>query len=313
MTCESVKASLPLLHYGELSFDEEERIELHLESCGGCREHLAKLGSIGRLFDDHRMEPSAAVLEANRAALRAKLVAEGAARRNRSSFAWSFGGFRHWFDFEWASLNWRPAGALALLALGFFGGRVADRLPLPGNTLSMAGFSQDPVASMVRYVEPGQAGRVQIVVDETRQRIISGRLEDEPIRRLLVAAAKDSADPGLRGESMEILKSRPESAEIRGVLIYALQHDTNDGVRLKALEGLRRFASDPEVSRALAKVLLTDTNPGVRTQAIDLLTQSRESQVVGVLQELMDREGNGYVRQRCQKALREMKASEVAY
>ena len=59
----------------------------------------------------------------------------------------------------------------------------------------------------------------------------------------------------------------------------------------------------------LATVLLNDDNPGVRTQAIDLLVQSKEPDVAGVLQELVRREDNNYVRSRSQRALNEMKAS----
>jgi hypothetical protein len=35
--------------------------------------------------------------------------------------------------------------------------------------------------------------------------------------------------------------------------------------------------------------------------------------MVSVLQELMDKEDNGYIRMRCQKALREMNASVESY
>jgi hypothetical protein len=63
------------------------------------------------------------------------------------------------------------------------------------------------------------------------------------------------------------------------------------------------------VRRVLAEVLLKDDNPGLRTQAIELLTQSHDREMVGVLQELMGREDNDYIRLRTQRALREMKAS----
>ena len=87
------------------------------------------------------------------------------------------------------------------------------------------------------------------------------------------------------------------------------EHDTNAGVRLKALEALRPSAADPETRQALAEVLLKDENPGVRTQAVDLLTSKREPELVGVLQEIMTRENNNYVRMKCQRALNEMNAS----
>jgi HEAT repeat protein len=146
-------------------------------------------------------------------------------------------------------------------------------------------------------------------VEETSQRTLSGATKDEPIRRLLLSAARDSADPGVRVESMEILKASAATTEVRHALIYALEHDSNPGVRLKALEGLKDFAQERETRKALTQALLADNNPGIRTQAIDLLVQNKEPAMVGVLQELMQKEDNNYVRLRCRKALLEMNAS----
>jgi len=42
--CEEVRGQFALLLYSELSFDEEERIESHLDGCAECRaalDHLA--------------------------------------------------------------------------------------------------------------------------------------------------------------------------------------------------------------------------------------------------------------------------------
>ena len=147
------------------------------------------------------------------------------------------------------------------------------------------------------------------MMDETRQRIISGSLEDLAIQRVLLAAASDAADPGLRVESMDILKSGADSSEVRLVLLQALRQDPNAGVRLKAIEGLKSFSAEPEVRKVLADVLLTDENPGVRTQAIDLLVQHKGAGMAGLLQEALYSDNNEYVRQRCQKALRDMNAS----
>ena len=177
--------------------------------------------------------------------------------------------------------------------------------------LGALGFGREaaPAVSRVRYVEPDASGQVQIVFDETRQRVLKGRLDEEPVRRLLLAAAKDPTDAGLRVETIDILKMQAASTEVRQALLYALQNDTSSGVRLKALEGLRAFATQPETRKALAHVVLADDNPGVRTQAIDLLVQHMEQDTIGVLQQLLRKEDNSYVRERSQKALRERKAS----
>lgn len=283
MNCETILRQLPLLPYGELSFDEEEQVHQHLEICAACRAELTRVERLHAACDTTVLEPDATLLADNRRALRRGV----AALLPRPRFAW-------------LSLLLKPAGAVALVALGFFGARLA---PPP------AAAPFEPVASRVRYVEPNNQGQVQIVLEETRQRVMSGDMQDAGIRRLLLAAARESSDPGVRVETMDLLKSQGQSVEVRRALLHAVQHDTNAGVRLKALEGLRNFASDEDTRRVLAQVLLTDTNPGVRTQAVDLLTASNEPDIVGVLQELMAREENNYVRLKCQKALHEMNAS----
>jgi HEAT repeat protein len=110
-------------------------------------------------------------------------------------------------------------------------------------------------------------------------------------------------------ESIEILKNYSESDQVRAALIQALTHDANPGVRLKAIEGLKGMASYPDVRQTLARVLQSDENAGVRIQAIDLLVQQRDDAIVGILQGLIGRENNNYVRMRCKNALEEMNAS----
>ncbi len=165
----------------------------------------------------------------------------------------------------------------------------------------------------MRYIEPGQSNRVQLVIEETRQRQVDGPITEDRIRRLLLDAAKDPADAGVRVESMDLLQSEGDAADIRNTMLYALEHDPNAGVRLKALDGLRRFAMDAPTRETLSHVLLTDENPGVRTGAIDMLVEHKEDQMVGVLQELLHREDNGYVRQSCERALHDLNASVETY
>ncbi len=119
--------------------------------------------------------------------------------------------------------------------------------------------------------------------------------------------------PGCASSRWILLKNQPQSAEVRRALLYAVQHDANAGVRLKALDGLKDFADDPETRQVLTQVLLKDDNPGVRTQVIDLLIQKHTNAMVGVLQELMMKEDNDYIRMRVQKTLREMNASVETY
>ena len=301
MNCEEAKKQLAVYLYGELSFDEEEALEQHLEACQGCRKDVAAQRRLHEALDQRAEEPPAGLLGQCRRELRYAVRDLAPAAPGRTGGLWQkLGGF-----LAPASGWWKPAGAVALVALGFFSARLTAPTPAGGRT--PAGI--EPVSMRVRTIEPDASGGIQLVVEETRQRVLRGRLEDEPIRQMLLAASRDPQDAGLRVESVDLLKDRPESAEVRRALLAALEHDPNAGVRLKAIEGLKTFSGDPETRRVLARALLEDDNPGIRTQVIDLLVDRKDPSVVGVLQEALKKEDNNYVRLRSQRALREMNAS----
>jgi hypothetical protein len=297
MNCDSVKERIALYVYGELAAQEEEELEQHLHGCDRCRTALDRQKALHRGLDSLRMTPPPELLvECRRELFRGKPLP------NKPSLWEAFSGV-------WQALGGaaRPAGALALVALGFFSSRLTTVMqPVPANLASVAG---EPILSTIRSVQPDASGHVQIALDETRRRMITGSLSDGNIQHLMLAAARDESNDGLRVESIEILKSHAATADVRDALLTALRNDPNPGVRFKALDALKGMASQPEVRKTLSYVLQNDQNPGVRIQAIDLLTQQQDSALVGVLQHLVAKESNSYVRQRCEKALEEMNAS----
>ncbi len=309
MKCDEAARMLPLYLYGELDFDEEERLETHLDGCEPCRLAVARQRRMNELLDAAALRVDDGMLTSVRLEARARLKQEP---RLHQSW-WSHVSDMFSIRFAPAPMLAQSLGAIALIALGFLGARVAPLGLSARSGASNVADVLDPAASRVRYVQPGESGQVQIVIEETQRHTLTGRAEDEPIRQWLMTATKDPADAGVRVESVELLKSQCGSADIRNVLLYALQHDPNVGVRLKALDGLKQFASDPETKQVLTRVLLADSSPGVRTQVVDLLVQHREDQMVGVLQELLSRENNGYIRQRCERALHDMNASPETY
>jgi hypothetical protein len=296
MNCEQAAKEIPLLLYDELSFEAEEQLHQHLEQCEGCRQALARERAMHEALDRLEVQISSDVLTKCRRDLRDRL----------SSSAGRSAGWRELWSLltRPITMPWlKPVGALALVALGFGAARMMEQ-PRAADWPAA-----EPLATHVRYLAPDpDSGEVRIVLDETRQRVLTGSPEDAAIQRLVLNAARESSDPGLRVLSMEMLTNRAPSAEVRAALLRAVQTDPIPGVRLKAMEGLKKFGSDPEIRQALASVLLTDDNPGVRIQAIDLLTESREVDAA-VLQELLEKENNNYVRLRCQKALRDRNAS----
>lgn len=308
MNCDTVAKQLPLMLYGELTFDEEEIVQQHVDNCLVCQAELDRTRALHQQFDTIEAEVDPVLLANCRRNLR--IAVSALTDENASRHSWWQRLTAH-LSPHGATWNWfgKPVSALSLVALGFFGSRM---LPTNGGALhfgQMGVADPNPVASRVRFVEPRDSGQIQIVLEETRQRVLSGAMNDDGIRSLLLRAARESADPGVRVETMDLLKGQQESEDVRLALLYALRHDANAGVRLKALEALRPSAADAETRQALAEVLLKDDNPGVRTQAVDLLTLKREPELVGVLQEIMTRESNNYVRMKCQRALSEMNAS----
>jgi hypothetical protein len=310
ITCAEARSQFWLLHYGELTFDEEERVETHLDTCADCREALERERELYPAFDGVAIEPPPSLLRQCRAELAARLESEEpAAQPFRSHAGW-------WEQFTHAltgGMILRPAGALALLAFGFAGARL---MPNFLNSPSLLGVAEAGI-NRVRDVQTTGNGQIRIVVDETHQRTVSGGLDNGRVRALLLEAAKDPNDAGLRQASLTLLHAHAESADVRDALMYALQHDQNAGVRLNAMQGLKPFASQPEVRGALSQTLLSDPNPGIRMQAIDLLTQepsnNMDRQTVGTLQELMLREDNAYLRQRSQEILEAINASTEIY
>ena len=275
MSCDGVRNVLSMLLYGELSFEEEEAVHQHLEGCGNCRAALDREKALHRALDEaEAVTPPDLLLECRRN-LRQGL-GRSAARRGLLGRLWD------WTAQPVPPVLLKPAGALALVALGFF----AARLTAP--EVVQRHSESAPVTEQVGYLEP-------------------------EIQHLLLAAARDSADPSLRLDSMNILRRQTASPDVRETLVRAVRSDPVSGVRLKALEGLMPYTGDPGVQSALAKVVLSDDNPGVRMQAIDILVQHKDVAIAGTLQELLATGQDDYVRERCQSALRAMKASMAAF
>jgi anti-sigma factor RsiW len=303
MTCDAVGKLIPLYYYGELTPEEEDQTEAHVHECGACALRMEAARTLSGALDRRRMEAPAELLDEYRLDLAAAIRGAHAEPARRP--------WRLWMEAAEATLadltRWRqPVGAVALIAIGFFSARLVPS----GSGVSTASVApSEAVFVNVRSAQPDSAGRVRIAYDETRRREVSGAIDNRDIQKLLLAAAHEEDDPGVRVESVGLLKDQAGSGEVRDALMNALLHDSNPGVRLKALEGLKPLATQASVRGALSQALQFDDNDAVRMQAVDLLTLRRDNAMVGVLQNLVQKDDNGYVRLKCEKALKEMNAS----
>jgi hypothetical protein len=309
MNCDSVGQLIPLYFYGELQPEEEDQVEQHLHQCAACTREMDRQRAVSAALDVRAAALPPHLLSECRADLMAAV--QGGAPRLPQARKGPWTLFLEALGSTLDSIRHvpTPVGALALIALGFFCARFTGAWNMPVAGLSTAGVTpSDDVFATVRSVRPDSNGTVQIAFDETRRRTVSGRMDDQAIQKLVLAAAHED-NPSVRVESMDLLKSQPYSNEVRDALINAVSHDPNDGVRLKAVEGLKPLAADPEVRKALSQVLLSDNNPAIRYQVVDLLVAHHDDSVIGVLQGSVQREDNHTVRMKLEKALKDMKAS----
>ena len=108
LNCKNVREQFALLLYGELSFDEEERIESHLDGCAECRAALERQKALHDAVDAAAVTPSPALLSRCREDL-AELLP-----REKPVPGWAL-----WWNqmtSGWKIQFLRPVGAMALLA-----------------------------------------------------------------------------------------------------------------------------------------------------------------------------------------------------
>ena len=246
MTCDSVSKLIPLYFYGELTPDEEDRVEQHLRRVRGVlRARWTGSARWRRRSTAGRPRFRRACSKSCRADLMAADPGRRAARRaRRQKGPWTL--FLEALAPTFASMNRvrQPVGALALVALGFFAARFTGiDTPAcrrrPTSVLRLPTTSSPPCARC----GPILPARCRSPTTRPGGASLTGRTDDQAIQKLLLAAAHEE-NPAVRVESVDLLKERTGSSEVRDALLNALAHDPNAGVRLKALEGLKPLAAD---------------------------------------------------------------------
>jgi len=307
MTCDSVAKLIPLYYYGELTPEEEDRLDEHLPGCAACAAEMERQRALAAALDRRKIEASPLLLEDCRSDLMMAIGGAGdrllpSVNPRPSKSAWTL--FLEALNVSAAGFGRmrQPLGAVALIFLGFVLARFSGSLPSFTGNVAPA-----DVFSTVRSVKPDSAGRVDITYDETHRREVVGRADDPDIQKLLVAGLRDE-NAAVRLQSVGLLTNRAGSPQTVDLLLNALE-DPVDGIRLRALDALQPLAGDPRVTKALSRVLLTDPNSAMRYKAIDMLVAHRDDSVVGVLQNQAQREDDSNVRQKIFKTLKDWNAS----
>ena len=314
MNCEQVKDNLLLYLYNELEEREHEALQVHLESCPSCSRVLEQERRLLDRLDQWRSaDPSDAMLAECRHDLMRSVY------HQQEDLFRDAGWLPAWADvvrvFGSTPRAWQPVAALVLIVVGFYFGRASVDAPVGEASRSdIRSASLIPSETSVGEIQSvdlnPDGGKVEIILEETTRRMVSGATQDPHIRRLLISTVRNYPNSGVRLETLDALRHRVDDREVRTALREAMVRDRNPGVRLKAFEALRVHHAEPDIREALKQVLRHDETPGMRIQVIDSLTQIPDRELIGLLQELVESDQNDYVRLKCRRTLRELNASE---
>jgi hypothetical protein len=298
MKCEWVQENLVFYVYDELADDARHELEQHVERCQECALELAAVRKFrSEVAEFPATEPSPSLLADSRMKLQEAL--ESAEQ----------GSWWHRFLFDpiaWLDqVRFAPALAAAILMLGFAGGigatyKILGPRVVPGPAETPPG-GQPSLASVSGISSISQqAGSDQITIqyDTLLPREAHGTVKDPEIQQLLLYAARNNFNAGVRMDSVDLLTQQPTNPHVRVALLYSLRYDSNTGVRLKALDGLGPYIkTDVQVRDAVLEALMSDANPGIRIEALRLLEPVRaDSAVRIVLERLAAKDENRYIR-----------------
>jgi len=323
MNHQHYKDQLQLMLYDELSTQDRQDLEKHLEGCTECQAELAELKKFHSVLAQHAPAfVSDEILQEARHELRGALRTE----RIRQSV--------------WEKLAERVRnliqpqykiafGAVATLAVGVFLGylvfaprateRVTQQLTTQAAKETSQPLKENTRITNVRFVNSDPStGEVEFSFDAVKPVYMKGSVNDPDVQKVLAYALLNEQNPGVRLRSVDVigsehLKSTGSEVEIKRTLIAALKSDDNPGVRKEALEVLEKFPFDDEIKRAFLDVLVHDNNSGLRIAAINALENARgeklpiDPEVLNVFKERMQSDDNNYIRLRARAVVEEMK------
>lgn len=304
MKCEWVKQNIVFYVYDELADDARHELEQHLARCQDCAAEVESLKQMRADFAQFPVEePNPSLLAASRMRLQEALETA------EQGGWWS----RLIFDpVEWLNqIRFAPALAAAIFMVGFAGGIGATykMVKAAAPEIGAVQIPQAPTLASISSINSIQqqpnSNQITVKYDTVSPAEAHGSLTDPNIQQLLLYAARNNYNPGVRMESVDQLTKQPNNEHVREALLYALRYDSNTGVRLKALDGVGPYVKDDvQVRDAMLESLMSDSNPGVRIEALHVLEPVRaDSSVQIVLRRLAAKDDNRYIRSQARAML----------
>jgi hypothetical protein len=307
MKCEWVRENIVLQVYGELADDARHELEQHVSRCADCAAELkAEQEFHAMLAQDRAADPTPNLVAASRMRLQ-----EGLETVKQGSFF-----SRLAFDpANWLrQVKFSPALASAILILGFVGGVgstykiYGTRAPQPGPGPTPPIPAAASIAGIDSVIQQPGTDQISIKYNTVSTQEAQGSLNDEKIQQLLLYAARNNYNSGVRVDSVDLLAQKTGDMQVREALMYALQNDTNPGVRLKSLNALGNYVkNDTNVRDAVLRALVNDGNSGVRIEALRLIEPVKaDGSVRGVLMALAAKDQSTYIKSQARTMLAQL-------
>ncbi|HUJ94478.1 MAG TPA: HEAT repeat domain-containing protein [Terriglobales bacterium] len=305
MKCEWVRENILLYVYNELQDDARYELEQHVARCPDCAAELKSNRQLQTTLSKFPVEePSPNLVAASRMRLQETLETT------------EQGGFWQRLIFDpgaWLRpIKFAPALAAAIFIVGFAGGIGATYKVMNNSNRVVEPLAAPPSESSITGIQsidqqPG-SDQINIKYNTVSTQEAQGSLNDQRIQQLLLFAARNNYNSGVRMDSVDLLIQKPNDTHVREALLYALRYDSNPGVRLKALEGLGPYVKDDvRVRDAVLEALMNDSNSGLRTEALHLLEPcSADSSVRQTLQKLAENDSNQYIRLQARRVLAQL-------
>ena len=224
MKCDWVKQNIFLYVYNELPDDARYELEQHVARCTDCAAELKATRKLhGMLSELQVEEPTPNLLAASRMRLQEALETT------------EQGGFWRRLIFDpgaWLrQIRLAPALAAIIFLVGFAGG-IATTYKLVSGNAGVASFSPVPAIPAQSSItgiqsisqEPG-SNQISIKYNTVSTQEAQGSLNDQRIQQLLLFAARNNYNSGVRMDSVDLLTQQPNDTQVREALMYALRYD----------------------------------------------------------------------------------------
>ena len=310
---------------------ERQALEAHLATCRECQAEMAATAAFYRALSlTGRAEPTPSLLARARMRLDATLDSnahQSALAHLLQQLSFSAGRLR-------ASPGLASALLLVGLAVGGYGGyraghavhadeqrAILDSMPdqateLTSTSTEMAQPStplgeRRLIADVSGIRRDPDSERVEVHYDRLVPETLDGTLDDPSIRRLLIMALQQDANPLVRNDSLNLLSSECRhrhgcsNGPVLNALLTTLRSDMDPQVRIEALNGLEPYISeDMQVRDAVLRAVMADASPEVRIEAIHLLTPVEvDSSVRHALHAVAAEDGDPSIRDASQRML----------